>query len=430
MNPAQILDAEEIIIGLVQMRGAAAVEECVNLGLSETHFLDRLAGKAFQTAMIMTHNGVEINVYRLLTEMTNCNRLDDAERARYSRFCRAVTGREDLAHYCSLIVEYARTRQVQKLAAAYANGDESALDDLKSALAVMESDEGSARTTSPLTYRIREYIGDVTGTFSTAQVCSDLGCTTAADKAKVRTVLNRFKDALITPANGKAGNWRILNIERKKMDIINVAKADLNLWLPLGIHDLTSIHPGDIIVVTGDPNSGKTALLLRIIKENLLLGWSSFYFNSEMGAHSLRERLDRFGDFPIESDKFNVFERSADFADVLEPGEGILNVIDYLEVSDEFYKIGGYLNQIHKKLNGAIAFVAIQKKDRRSDLPLGAQRALEKPRLALALRAGNPNTLTILKAKNRKVDYNLDGRKRDFKLVAGCKFIPASDWYA
>jgi len=429
MTPAHILNAEETIIGLVQIRGAAAVEECVNLGLSETHFLDRLAGKAFETASIMSQDGVEINLFTLLTELTKNNLLDEGERARFPRIGDAVTGREDISHYVSLIVENARLRAVQRAAAAVANGADD-LGELRTALNELASDEGAARTSNPLTYKVREYLSDLTGSVTTAQICSDLGYSSATDKAKVRTVLNRFKGSLITPATGKAGNWRILNTERKIMDVINVTKAELHLWLPLGLHDLTSIHPGDIIVVTGDPNSGKTALLLRIIKENLALGWNSFYFNSEMGEYSLRERLDAFGDFPITSDKFTVIERCADFADVLEPSEGNLNVIDFLEVSDEFYKVGGYLSQIHQKLNGAVAVVAIQKRDRKSDMPLGAQRALEKPRLGLSLRAGNPNVLTILKAKNRKVDYSLDGRKRDFKLVAGCKFIPASDWYS
>ena len=61
MIPAQNLDAEEIAIGLIQMRGAAAVEACLNHGLEERHFLDPVARKAFSTAVTMSHEGAEIN---------------------------------------------------------------------------------------------------------------------------------------------------------------------------------------------------------------------------------------------------------------------------------------------------------------------------------------------------------------------------------
>ena len=42
-------------------------------------------------------------------------------------------------------------------------------------------------------------------------------------------------------------------------------------------------------------------------------------------------------------------------------GEGVINIIDFLEVYKDFYEIGGKMADIHRKLKGAVAVVAVQK---------------------------------------------------------------------
>lgn len=210
-----------------------------------------------------------------------------------------------------------------------------------------------------------------------------------------------------------------------EMDFSSIQTEELNLWLPLDLHKYVKIMPGNIIVVTGDPDAGKTAFLLNIIKRNTEK-WSCHYFNSEMGKEELHERLLLFRDFPITHPNFHAYERSSDFQDVIQPGKYSLNIIDYLEITDEFYLVGKYINDIHRVLGEAVAIVAIQKKSRDSDMPLGAQRALEKPRLAIALNGGSktgPNRATILKCKNRKTTHSMIGLSREYKLIKGSEFI-------
>jgi len=116
----------------------------------------------------------------------------------------------------------------------------------------------------------------------------------------------------------------------------------------------------------------------------------------------------------------------------MQPGRYSLNIVDYLEVTDDFFKVGGYLNQIHRALNDAIAIVAIQKRDRNSPMPLGAERAIEKPRLVVSLSIGNktrPNEAEIIKLKNRKVEHSMVNKKRQYKLIAGSEFrCESPDW--
>jgi hypothetical protein len=285
-------------------------------------------------------------------------------------------------------------------------------------------EENEIRAFPNLAGKIREYIAGIDGTFYTHQLCADLGITNPRDKTNVRQILKRLKGKQIQPHGNQAGCWRVVRGEIETMDLQNTECDELNLWLPLDLHNYVTIMPGNVIVVTGDPDAGKTAFLLRTIRQNLDK-WNCHYFNSEMGALELRKRLNLFKDFPVTHPHFHAYERGVDFEDVIQPGKYTLNVIDYLEITDEFYLISKRLQEIYRNLRESVAIVAIQKRSKTSDLPLGAQRALEKPRLAIALSAGNkttPNRATILKCKNRKTDHSMIGLSRPFKLVAGCEF--------
>jgi hypothetical protein len=232
------------------------------------------------------------------------------------------------------------------------------------------------------------------------------------------------KEGKIEKTGKMAGQYRTINTDCPPIDFFNVTSEHVDLWLPFGLHDLVNIMPGNIIVIGGEPDAGKTGVLLNIIKNNRKK-YDVHYFNSEMGASELVERLNLFGDIAIEDWNFKYYERDADFADVVVPGKGVINIIDYLELyADDYANVNQFINEIHRKLDGAICFIAIQKNPGRDD-PLGGKRALEKARLGLAL---SRNKVKIVKAKNRKVKYNLIGKCATFQERDGCKFTLKDDW--
>ena len=148
------------------------------------------------------------------------------------------------------------------------------------------------------------------------------------------------------------------------------------------------------------------------------------YFNSEMGPGELRTRLEKFGE-PLDTWKFQAYERSSNFADVIKPGPGNLNIIDFLEIHENFYEIGGRLKEIHDRLKGAVAIVALQK-NKGAELGLGGGRGQEKPRLYLSMDNGR---MLLVKGKNwTKEGVNPNGLEIKFKLVQGCQFMPQGDW--
>ncbi len=274
-----------------------------------------------------------------------------------------------------------------------------------------------------ITAEVREYVNTLTGSFSTRQLYTDLGIFDHGDKATARKALERIRGTVIEPDGTQAGSYRIVSDRLQEMDLDNVCLESLELWMPFDLHNKASVMPGNLIVVAGSPDAGKSAFILNTVKRNVDK-WQCHYFNSEMGPEELRKRLDLFGDFPRKHKNFHAYERSNDFQDVIRTGKYVLNLIDYLEVCDEFYKVSALMSAIHRNLNGAVAIVAIQTKTG-TEMPLGGQRALEKARLAISLKAGSrtePNVATVLKCKNRKTDHSMIGLSRSYKLVAGSEF--------
>jgi hypothetical protein len=277
--------------------------------------------------------------------------------------------------------------------------------------------------TRNIAQEVREYLESLAGSFNTQQLYSDLGIRELSDKTAARVALHRLKGSLIEPDGNRAGWYRIISDKLREMDLENVCTEELDLWLPLDLHNYAGVMPGNLIVIAGGPDAGKTAALFNIVKRNIDR-WACHYFNSEMSPEEFRKRIDLFGDFPRKHKNFHPYERSSDFQDVIRSGKYNLNIVDFLELTEEFYKVSRLMSDIHRRLNGAVAVVAMQTKTG-TDLPLGGERAMEKARLAISLRSGNrsePNTAKILKCKNRKTDHSMIGKTRTYKLIRGSEF--------
>jgi len=271
---------------------------------------------------------------------------------------------------------------------------------------------------------VQNLILETKGVFSTTFCYQALNATIKSQKSHIRMVLSRMvEEKLIERVKGKAGNYRVIERDCDKINFLSAVTDSLSIRYPFGIHRLVETNPGDVMVFAGSPNAGKTAALLNFVRLNQE-GFEVHYFSSEMGESELRKRLSKF-DCPLESWRFKPWERSGDFPDVIRPGEKIINVIDYMEVHDEFWAVGGVLADIHKRLKGAVAVVALQKNPG-NEVGLGGFRGLEKPRLYVAMDSGR---IKIIKGKNWATEENPTGLCKNFKLIGGCKFIESGGWY-
>lgn len=265
-----------------------------------------------------------------------------------------------------------------------------------------------------------------TGAFSLLDIYNSLQLSDKNSKAACRMAVKRITQmGWIEPCGNRSGVYRKVD---KKVDLIDFlnAKGDmLDLKWPFGIEKLCGIMPKNIVVVTGSPDTGKTAFLLDFIRRNMMR-YPTNYFSSEMGALELKSRLEKFPQLPLQGWNFKPMERSSNFADVIQPNE--INVIDFLEIHQDFYMVGQWIKDIFDKLDKGIAVIAIQKNTAKGvDIARGGVGSLEKPRLYISL-SNNPHTLKIVKAKNWVNDMiNPNGLSIRYKIVGGCQFKKEKD---
>ena len=80
--------------------------------------------------------------------------------------------------------------------------------------------------------------------------------------------------------------------------------------------------------------------------------------------------------------RFKAYPRTTNFSDVIFPDS--VNVLDYMLIPDEFWKVGSYLDEIYRKLNKGIAYVNIQKGGG-AEIGRGGDFGLERPSLYVTL---------------------------------------------
>jgi hypothetical protein len=279
---------------------------------------------------------------------------------------------------------------------------------------------------TPLSNRLYDWLEASSGWFYLEDIHKALNITGEADKANIRVQCSQFaKKGILDKDKRINGRYRRVDKTLVPMDLVHAdAGAEFPMTWPFDLERYVRIMPKSIIVIAGSPNSGKTTFLLNVVARNQ--GKQHIpYFNSEMAAEEFKLRLDCFEN--VDGWCFEPYERSGNYADVIFPDA--LNIIDFMEINDEFYKIAGELQAIHEKLNKGICIVAIQKnpskKDMKgrmveNDMGRGGTFGLEKPRLYLSMDYGR---LKVVKAKIwKKPTVNPNGMVFNFKLVNGAHF--------
>ena len=272
-----------------------------------------------------------------------------------------------------------------------------------------------------LTGEVKEWVLSTNGEFSTADCRRDLNITGREDcKNMSKAFENLTKEGLIERFGKKNGIFRMVEDQCKVMDWIDVNCDYKDLWLPLGLGEICGIQPGNILVFAGAKDSGKTAFLMNCAKENRY-NYKIHYFNSEMGPTEFKMRAFLFNE-PLSTWKdVSVYERSENFHDVIKPGEGNLNIIDFLEVVDEFWKVAANIQKIHQKLNGALCIIGLQKNPH-VDLGRGGAFSIEKARLYISMDYGKAK---IVSCKNFKQNEIIEGNPRgyvcSYKIHHGCQ---------
>lgn len=276
-----------------------------------------------------------------------------------------------------------------------------------------------------LSDQIDDWIASISGTFFVTECDKDIGIVTKRDKGNRRQIFNRLeRKGRIAKASHKQGHYRVVE---SNVEVINFREANSNedfpIRWPFNLQDYVRILPKSIIVVAGAWEAGKTAFLLNVARMNQNQHHVR-YMSSEMGDAEFRLRLDLFVDMAPDDWKIEAIERSSDYEDAILPDA--LNIIDYLEISDNFFLIGEKIRRIYDRLKKGVAVIAIQKATG-MELARGGDFSAEKARLYLRLDQGE---LEIMKGKlwaNPQVSPR--NTVFPFKLWQGHKFVANGEPY-
>lgn len=269
------------------------------------------------------------------------------------------------------------------------------------------------------------------GTFKATWLCESLREAMGIQRATpayvslrkaVEQKLRRLRrDGKIEPSGRMAGEYRRVNSDLNPIDFLTAPTDKIDVLWPFELESLVDTLPKNIIVVSGIPDSGKTAFLLGFTEMNMDKHKIQ-YLSSEMGATEMRARLEKF-DRPLESWNFTAVERAGDFSAVIKPDD--INVIDFLELNEDFFKVGAWIKQIFDKLNKGIAVIALQQAPG-AEYGRGGVGSAEKARLYVSLSRNKDgqNQIKVVKGKNwHDPRVNPNGRFKRFSLIGGCKFV-------
>lgn len=271
---------------------------------------------------------------------------------------------------------------------------------------------------------IRKWIQAIPGQFRVADLDAEMGIKDQDGKLQRTATLEALcREGVIERVGQVRGTYRIRDRKMTILDVDAEEEPEVDMWLPFGLNRNVKIQQKNIIVVAGETNSGKTSLLMNMAWMQAARG-NVRYLCSEMTGPELKSKTASFGH--VERWKNCEFvERTNCFHDVILP-DGI-TFIDYLEVYDNFFRIGEDIRAIYDALKTGVAVIALQKTTG-SDLGRGGAFTIEKARLALSLFAhgrlldGIIGSAKLMKAKNIRGGFNPEGRELFYTLRGGYYF--------
>ncbi|MFH2033654.1 MAG: bifunctional DNA primase/polymerase [Candidatus Margulisiibacteriota bacterium] len=277
-----------------------------------------------------------------------------------------------------------------------------------------------------LSAEVRELIVSTSGLIMSPFVHNCLQVSTRQEKKTISQILSRLcVEGLIEKTGRIAGEFRIVSKDYDVLDANEIpAGKPLDIRLPFYLDHYVEILPGDLIVIAGTPNAGKTAILLDTIAHNMAV-WECWYFSTELGPAAWARRRDKRE--PAVDWKFKFVHGFSNYEDIIKPDA--MNFIDYVEQNEgEAYKIPGLLAKIQRKLRKGVAFVALQK-NQGMEWGIGGQQTKAKPALFLTVEANYPQgaRMRVVKAKAFK-EYNPNGFYCDFKIIKGINLLETSGW--
>lgn len=255
--------------------------------------------------------------------------------------------------------------------------------------------------------------------------------------AQVLYNLSRVNKIPTLEQTGKV--YRIINRDLNIIEWWNAKRGDtLKLKYPRGIEDQTSfgfedsivLYPKDLIVIAGEGNTAKTVWCLNFMVENMD-SYPIYYFTSEFNDVKFLDRMSRFDWVNIYKEdgtpKFILAEHSEHWQDVIQPDA--INIIDWIYLDDEMWKIRTIMKNIISNLNRGMAVIVLQKRSYKT-VGEGGESTKDLSSVYLTIRNDKELHKPVLKAEKVKTPgsgqdeigntiINPNFREWSFEIVQG-----------
>ena len=284
--------------------------------------------------------------------------------------------------------------------------------------------------------KIRHWIISAVGDYSLQDIDREFKLYDEDEKAWRTQIINDlFENGDIERVGTKHGYFRTIDRNLKEINWQTASTVEYDVKLPFNLHTHTKLFPKSMMVISGEKNTGKTAICLNIVKDNMNQGKNISYFSSEMLETEFKVRLQCFQpDVKIEHWNFKPYHRTSNFKDVIDP-DG-LNIIDFLEIHDKFWAVGETMSKIFNRLNTGIVIVCVQK-SKSAEHGRGGSFLIEKPRITINLerRYGDDDlpdgaTVHVTNAKfPRTGRENPNGKRKDYYIAGGSHIQEITGWY-
>ena len=274
-----------------------------------------------------------------------------------------------------------------------------------------------------------------TGKFHYRNVCN--GTIQPSSYGHLRVIIHRLVEMGKIRPIGERDGWyeKICSIQPVRWwEVDENVKFDLSFPRSyyddacFSFADKINIAPGDLIVLAGTSNAGKTTLALNFLAENIdkdykcVLMGNEYVSLNNMPSPRFKKRLSamnwvKWFDENLKP-KFELLPVQDNFENYIQKDK--LNIIDWIYLPDNVYMVGKVLQDIKGRLGKGVGIAVLQKASNR-DLGVGGQFTEYRADLYMSvdILRGWESRLTLGKVKDSTVP--LSGMSWAFSIEEGAK---------
>lgn len=410
-TPPHSIEAEQRLLGQLIRLGSVPQD----LVLSPAAFYQQKHQDIYRAICVVADES-DLDLVAICEEMKRTGSLDRAGGPAYvAALPDAVATTANIKHHQQIIREKAALRYVQdwcrKTSEFIANPTARAAEIIEDGKRFFQTVDqrfmqGREDEEKNLTQAVREWAMTTKDNFKTTDANNFFKMTTQDNMKKMSVILNRLASEGTLEKIGR-GQYRVIDKDEDIVDIINAPdEEDYNLSFPFCLEERFILGPRGVVIVAGVSNAGKTGFMMDLAYRNAET-MPTFYFSASKEAHPsrLKKRARAFGPLERWASVTFIQKKGGQFQDVIRPNG--LNIIDYLEIYDDFYLVNKQIASIAERLDQGVAVIGLQKFEK-NKFAKGGESTREKADVYINLDLGDPCELSFVKIKSCKCSNAYD----------------------